>query len=58
MRGRADEGGLGEVPRDARKLLREFAVVEREAPGGEERLALRDRALCVGGREGEIDIRR
>lgn len=58
MRGRADEGGLGEVPRDARKLVREIAVVEGEAPGGEERLALRDRTLGVGGREGEIDVRR
>lgn len=58
MRGRADEGGLGEVPRDACKLFREIAVVEGEAPGGQERLALRDRALGVGGREGEIDIRR
>lgn len=58
MRGRPDEGGLGEVPRDARKLLREIAVVEGEAPGDEERLALRDRMLGVGGGEGKIDVRR
>jgi hypothetical protein len=47
--GRADERRLRQVLRDARELAREVAVVEREAPGGEERLAVRDRALGIGG---------
>jgi len=57
VRGRADEGRLGEVPRDARELVAELAVVEGEAPGGKERLSSGDRALGVGGREGKVDVR-